>query len=315
MKLKILNLDKHYPVQAQKILKSIGFLVTKNLNQSQLKKEISQYDILIVDVVNFVDKKIIDQAENLKIIATAATGVDHIDVDYAKKKKIKVISLKGETKFLKEIPATAEMTFGLILALVRQTPAAFKSVKKGQWNRPALKGIDLYEKTFGIIGFGRLGQIVAKYAKAFGMEVMATDPNVKASEFKKTGVKKVSLTQLLKTADVVSLHVNLIPKNYNLISTKEFNLMKKTAVLINTARGQLINEKALLKALKTKKIAGAAIDVLANEKEIKKAKPLIEYAKKNKNFIITPHIGGMTQDSADKTRIFIAQKVKQAIKK
>lgn len=304
-KLKILNLDKNYPPQAQKILKSVGVLTIKELSQSQLKKEVGKYDILIVDVINFVNKEIIDQGKNLKIIATAATGTDHIDVDYAKKKKIKIISLKGEKQFLKNIPATAELTFGLIFALVRQIPEAFADVKNNNWNRSKFKGFDLMDKTFGIIGFGRLGRIVAKYAKAFGMKVIATDPNVKVS-----GVKKVSLTQLLKTADIISLHVNLTSRNTNLISTKEFKLIKKTAVLINTARGQLIDEKALLQALKGKKIAGVALDVLADEK--KGNNSLVEYAKKNKNLIITPHIGGMTKDSTEKTRIFIAQKIKKA---
>jgi len=308
MKLKILNLDRHYPVQAQKILKSVGVLTNRQLTHGQLKREVSKYDILIVDAINFVDKKIIDQGKNLKIIATATTGTDHIDVDHARKKKIKIVSLKGEKKFLKSIPATAELTFGLVFALVRQIPGAFADVKKYNWNRPKFRGFDLLDKTFGIIGFGRLGQIVAKYAKAFGMKVIATDPKAKIS-----GVKKVSLTQLLKTADVVSLHVDLTPKNYNLISTKELKSMKKTAVLINTSRGQLIDEKALLQALKQRKIAGAAIDVLADEK--KGNKVLVNYAKKNKNLIITPHIGGMTKDSTEKTRIFIAQKIKKAIKK
>lgn len=316
MKLKILNLDYiNYPPASQKILRQVGLVTNKIITTKQLVAQIGKYDILIVDVINPVDKKVITSAKNLKIIATAATGTDHINVGLAQKQGIKIISLKGQKEFLKTIPATAELTFGLILALTRQIPSAFASVKKYQWRRPDFKGSDLMGKTLGIIGFGRLGKMVAGFGKAFGMKVIANDPYVKNSEFRKAGIKKVSLAELLKTADVVSIHVNFSEQTRNLISTKELGLMKKTAILINTSRGQLINEKVLLLALKNKKIAGVALDVLVGENKIglKNKNPMLEYAKRNKNLIITPHIGGMTADSAAKARIFIAQKIKEAV--
>ncbi|MFA6410512.1 MAG: NAD(P)-dependent oxidoreductase [Candidatus Buchananbacteria bacterium] len=317
MKLKILNLDyKNYSQSAQKILKQIGLVTNKILSANQLAKEIGEYDILIVDVITPVGKEIITQAKKLKIIATAATGTDHIDILAAQKQGIKIVSLKGQTDFLKTVPATAELTMGLLLALTRQIPWAFDSVRKNQWLRPEFKGVDLMGKTIGLVGFGRLGKIVAGYAKAFGLKVIAFDPYVKLAEFKKAGIKKVSLKTLLQSADIISLHINLTPQNFNFISGSEFKLMKKSVFFINTARGQLVDEKALLFALKNKKLAGAALDVLANENEsgTNNKNPLINYAKQNKNLIITPHIGGMTVDSADKARIFIAQEIKQVTK-
>ena len=312
MKLKILNLDyKNYPGSAQQLLKKCGLVTNQALNYQQLLKKVGNFDILVCDVVHKIDKEVIKQGKKLKVIATAVTGIDQIDAALAQKQKIKIISLKGEREFLKTVPATAELTFSLLLALTRQIVPATLAVKNYQWQRSQFKGTDLNGKTFGIIGFGRLGKITAGYAQAFGMKVIVFDPYLDNAEVKKARVKKVSLEQILRQADIVSIHASLSADSHHLVGLKQLKMMKNGSILLNTARGQLIDEKALLWALKGQKLAGAALDVLADEKAVaaKRKNALIEYAKTHNNLIITPHIGGMTNESADKTRIFIAKKV------
>ena len=246
---------------------------------------------------------------NLKAIVWPATGFNHMDIKYAKAKGIKVISLRGRKGFLKNIPSTAEEAMGLLFALVRNIPWAFDDVKNGVWNRIKWRGHQVYKKTFGLYGFGRLGRIMARYGRAFGMKVIAYDPYVSKSMMIKNRVNQVSLQQLLKESDFLSLHVLLTDDTHNLVTYQHLSAMKPSAFLINTARGELIEKNALLKALKNKKIAGAAIDVMWDERGDGghlKNNPLVEYAKKNKNLIIVPHIGGATFDGMRATQEFVS---------
>ena len=193
-------------------------------------------------------------------------------------------------------------------------PWAFDSVKQGEWKREKFAGFNLYEKNLGVVGLGRLGRWMAKYGRAFGMEVVFCDPNVDESVGREVGAQKVSFDKLLAMSDVVSINVDLSPKTENLFSAETFKKMKSNAILINTSRGKIVDEKDLLVALQEKMIAGYATDVLADETSfiggiIPDGHPLVEYSKNNKNLIIVPHIGGMTIDSRIKTDIFIAKKV------
>lgn len=310
--MKILNtIGIGFADEAKKMLESQGEVTYTTPSQEELEKIVKDFDILIVGLGLNINKAVIDAGPKLKIIATATTGLDHIDVAYAKEKGIEIISLKDDLEFMKRITGTAELAWGLLLSLVRKIPSAFEAVKIGQWRRDDFKGNSLSEKTLGIIGMGRLGSLVAQYGRVFGMNVVFTDPHVESYE----GVKKVSLPELLSQSDVMSLHVHLSKETENLIGEKEFELMKKSAVLINTARGKIVDEAALLQALKKGRIAGYATDVLSDELDFGEKIPenhlLVKYAKENNNLIIVPHIGGMTHESRILTDVRIAEKLKE----
>lgn len=315
--MKILNtIGSGYTDQAKKILQNIGQTDYLDINQAQLEREISSYDILLVGLGLNINQKVIDNAPNLKIIATATTGLDHIDVSYAEQKGITVLSLKNEREFLNSITGTAELAFGLMIDLLRQLPHSFESVKNYQWNREAFRGHNLKGQTLGIVGLGRLGSWMARYGNAFGMEVIACDPYVDDKIFVELNCQKVIFNNLLEQSDIVSIHVHLSKETENMFNEQAFKLMKDTAYLINTARGKIVDEKAVLEALKSKDIAGYATDVLADELNFDKnfsAHPLVEYSKESNNLIIVPHVGGMTYESREATDIFIAEKIKQTV--
>lgn len=281
------------------------------------QKIIQKTDILVVRLGHKIDASWMNTMPRLKVIATNTTGLNHIDTVEAEKRSIKIISLRGHTEFLKDIPSTAEQTIALMLALMRKLPWAFDHVKKGGWQRDLFKGNQLHKKTLGIIGFGRLGKIVARYAKAFGMNVIAYDPYIPQAFF--GVVKKVSLDKVCRTSDIISLHASFNPEKPKIIlGEQHFKIMKPSAYFINTARGELIDERALYKALKNGWIHGAALDVLSGETgdgAHLKRNPLLEYARKNSNLIIVPHIGGATYEAMQITEEFIAELVKKYISK
>ncbi len=282
-------------------------------NKKALKQSVH---ILVVGLKYQINSAWIDAMPNLKIVATPTTGLNHIDVDYLKKKGIKLISLRGRTDFLKNIPSTAEATMGLLISLVRNIPWAFDDIKAGNWNRSAWRGHQLVHKTIGILGFGRLGKIVARYARAFGMNIIVSDPYVSKKTTAKLGVRKVAMDRLFKESDIVSVHVLLTDDTHNLIQEKHLKMMQSAAYLINTARAELIEKGALEKALKNKWLAGAAIDVLWDEQgdgSHLKNDPLVAYARHNQNLIIVPHIGGATYEAMQVTEDFIAALVKKAV--
>jgi D-3-phosphoglycerate dehydrogenase len=306
----ILNLEpKDYSPDAQIILERIGKVHNGPLSREDLVKKISSFDVLIVRLGHMVDSEIFEHAENLKVIVTAATGLNHIDLGVAASKAITVLSLKGEKDFLKGIHATAEHAMALILSLSRKLPFAHNHVMRGDWDRDQFKGMELEGKTLGILGYGRLGKKTAAYAKAFGMSVIAYDIDMEIEtddiKFAKTA------RELAEKSDIVSIHITSTPENHHFINAGFINSMKVSAYLINTARGDVLDQTALLSALENQKIAGAALDVLEEEYEGGLSQsPLIAYAKKHRNLIITPHIGGATTESMHKTELFMANKLK-----
>lgn len=306
---------KDYSKKALDIYKSLG-RVYSWVDSNKSQKESA--DILVIGLKYQIDKRFLDQTPNLKIIASPATGMNHLDLAEVKARGIKIISLRDRKGFLRNVPSTAEETMALILSLVRNIPWAFDDVKKGHWDRLAWRGHQLMDKTIGLLGFGRLGRIVARYAKTFSMKVITCDPNVSEKFMKSRGAKKVSMGELFKKSDIVSLHVLLTEQTQNLIKEKHLNLMKPSAYLINTARAELIEKDVLLKALKNKKIAGAAIDVMWDERSdgghLKKD-PLWNYARTHQNLIIVPHIGGATYEAMAVTQDFIAKSVANFLKK
>ena len=315
VKYKILNtIGLEFSGKAKKITDTFGQSDYKSISQNKLPEEIEKYDITIIGLANKFDKGVLEKATNLKIIATPATGLDHIDLETAKEMGIEVLSLRGETEFLNSITGTAELAFGLMLALLRYIPSSFSDVKGGRWDREKWRGRNLSGMTFGVVGAGRLGRWMIRYGNIFGMKVLFCDPNVNEKDLD-TPAKKVSFDTLLNESDVISIHVHLLAETENMFTKETFKKMKKTAVLVNTARGKIVNEENLLEALEEKIIAGYATDVLSDELDFKNNAfsdhPLVEYSKTNTNCIIVPHIGGMTHESREATDVFIAKKIKK----
>ncbi|ENN96738.1 D-3-phosphoglycerate dehydrogenase [Methanocaldococcus villosus KIN24-T80] len=290
--------------EAIKILKELGEVeIATDLSKEELLNKIKDVNILIVRSGTYVDREIIDAGKNLKIIARAGVGVDNIDVDYATEKGIIVVNAPDASSI-----SVAELTMGLILAAARNIPQANNSVKSGKWERKKFKGIELYGKILGVVGLGRIGQQVVKRAKAFGMEVIAYDPYIPKEVAENLGVKLLNdLNELCKMADIITLHVPLTPKTKHMIGEEQINLMKKNAIIVNCARGGLIDEKALYKALKEKRIKAAALDVF--EKEPPKDNPLL----KLDNLICTPHLGASTEEAQKAAGIIIAEQIKKIL--
>lgn len=310
---------KDYSTKALAIYKKLGRVyLWDDLLAKDKNSILSTINVVIIGLTLPFDKNLIELMPNLEIVVSPTTGLNHIDIDYVRHKKIKIISLRNRMGFLKNVPSTAEEAFALILALLRKIPWAFDDVKNGKWNRLDWRGYQLLGKTIGIVGFGRLGRIVASYAKVFGVKIIACDPNVSAEFMKSRGAAKVSMDELFKKSDIVSLHVLLTDETHNLIKEKHLRSMKPSAYFINTARAELVEKGALEKALKQKWIAGAAVDVMWDEKgdgNHLKNNLLVEYAKKNKNLIILPHIGGATYEAMQVTQDYIAELVFKNLKK
>lgn len=314
--IKILNAEPSgYSPQAKKILRSIGPVTECSPNRKQLLKLLQAYDVLIVRLKFQIDREMINAGKKLKVIVSATTGLDHIDVDYVRRRGIKILSLKGKKEFLKTVPATAEHTWALVLALMRRIPEAAEAVKKGHWNRDRLRGHDLAGKRLGIIGFGRIGKKVAAYGKVFGMEIRFWDP--KQVSHPSYAIRQRTLNQLMKKSDVLCIHAALTGTSKKMISGSLLKLLPKGAYVINTARGEILGASALLKFLRQKKLGGAALDVIPGERAPgnKQRKALLAYAKKNSNLILTPHIGGATVESMTKTEVFMAERLKILIQK
>jgi D-3-phosphoglycerate dehydrogenase len=282
------------------------------LTNQELFKKIDKYDVVVCGLGLNFNSDILSKAKNLKFLVTATTGLDHIDLKFAEEKGIKVLSLRGEEDFLNTITGTAELALGLLISCSRHIPSSIQSVLKGEWNREKFKGHSLNGKTLGIVGLGRLGKWMARYGEALGMKVIFVDPKVELSN---QNWKKVSLNELLKQSDFISIHIHLSPENEYLFNKKTMGMMKKTAYLINTSRGKIVHEGDLIKLIKQKKIAGYTTDVLDGEilftKNNCKNHPLVRFAKENPNVIIAPHTGGMTHESRRDTDIFIANKLKK----
>ena len=254
----------------------------------------------------------------LRWLITPTTGLNHIDLEELERFKIKLISLKGEAAFLEKITPTAELVFALLLALLRRVPAAHNDVLTGRWQRRSHLGRELKDLKLGIVGLGRLGTMIACYAKAFGMKVMAYD--LKEDPFLREVnhhvQRKASLRDLVAEADVVSIHLPWNQDTVGIIDEEIFRQFKTGACLINTARGELIDEEALLKALNEGILAGCGVDVLSGdsrwEERVPEGHALLDYARENDNLIITPHIGGYTMNAILKTRSFLLEKFLQA---
>ena len=309
-----------HSLEARRILEGLGEVeYAECAGQESFLSQISQgtYDALFTRFGLLVDAAVFEAVPSLRWIVTPTTGVEHIDVSEANRRKIRVISLRGEVDFLESVRSTAEHTWALLLALIRGIPSAFQDVLEGNWRRESFIGTELHGKTLGIVGCGRLGRMVAGYGLAFGMRVQAYDHDPANISKAPQGVEYQPLDVLMSNAEVVSLHLPLTDETRGFMSRQRIFEMKRHAILLNTARGELIDESALVEALTTGHLAGAALDVLAGDtlwEERTGQTDLLRYAKNSNNLIITPHVGGCARESLEKTSVFIAQRFAATVK-
>ena len=297
--MKILLADGLEP-NGQKILSENGIeFDIVHYNPDELIANIGQYDAMIVRSATTVTKEVIDAGVNLKAIGRAGTGIDNIDHVYAKSKGIAVLNTPGANS-----ASVSELVFAHFFALARFLPESKRTLGQGEWNKKKFKGFELAGKTIGIVGFGRIGQITARMAIAFGMKVMAFDVmDVKTD----LDVQMVGKEELLKNADFITVHVPKLDKPF--VGAEEFKIMKNTAYIVNCSRGGVVDENDLLNALNNDEIAGAGLDVWENEPNVNKE--LANHPKVS----ATPHIGANTVDALDRVGVQIAEKIVAELKK
>lgn len=269
------------------------------LTSQELMKEIEDVEALIIRSGTKVTREVIERAKNLKVIGRAGTGLDNVDLQSANEKGIVVMNVPGGNTL-----SAAEHTLALLFALARKIPQANNSVKDGKWEREKFMGVELNGKVLGIIGLGRIGSLVAERALALKMQVIAYDPFVSPDLASKKGVELVSLEELYSRADFITLHTPLTKETYHLLDEAAFAKMKKGVYIINCARGGIIDEEALYRALISGKVAGAALDVFEKEPPDPEH-PLI----KLDNVIVTPHLGASTIEAQKVVAIEIAKQV------
>jgi D-3-phosphoglycerate dehydrogenase len=292
------------------VLKDPGYLTDELLAQA---------DVLFAPLGYQFDKALLKKCDQLKAIATNTTGVPHIDTVYAEGRGIKVVSLKDEREFLDTITPTAEFTIGLMICVIRNVIPAQNAVRNGKWSRWDFGGPAMLSRmTLGIVGLGRLGQMVARYASAMGMKVMYHDPHLSAPLSNTSYTCSDSLDRLVASCDITSVHIPLTAENRHLFNVDVFSKFKQGAFLINTARGEIVDSIALIDSLETGQLAGAALDVLDGEfdpgfQNRVNDHPLVQYACKHDNLIITPHIAGSTKDAWYLTQRHVIDQVCQLI--
>jgi len=278
-------------------------VVTHDQLNGHLPEQLESADALIVRSAVQVDAALLEHAKKLRVVGRAGVGVDNIDLDAATRKGIAVMNTPGANAV-----AVAEQTLGMMLAMARHLCRADALMHSGKWEKKALQGTELRKKTLGIVGLGRVGMEVARRARAFDMQIVAHDPFVSTSVAKEQGIRMASLDEVFAAADYLSLHVGLTPQTQGMINAESIQKMKAGIRLVNCARGELVDEAALAEALKSGRVAGAALDVFIEEPL--KNSPLTAL----ENVILTPHIGGSTNEAQEAVGYQIAQQVKDYLK-
>ncbi len=305
-------ITRKIPVIAKDLLEKNGlsvkeFAKDRAITKEELIRNTKNVDGIISLLTDKIDSSIIDNLKNCKVIANFAVGYNNIDVEYANSKGIIVTNTPDVLT-----DSTAELTIALILACAKRIPESETFLRDGKfvaWKPQLLLGVELKNKTLGIVGAGRIGREVAKRAKAFGMKIIYFDRN-KREEFQNdTGTKKVSLNKLFSTAEVVSLHLPLNEKTHHIINKSNLTLLKKNAIIVNTARGEILNENDLIDLLKQKKIFSAGFDVYENEPNFNKKLLKLD------NVVLLPHIGSATIEARNAMAELAAKNVISVLKK
>jgi len=303
-KMKIVLAEKVSPATLAVFAAEPGWeVLTHDQLPDGLPAALADADALVVRSAVQVDDALMEHAPKLRVVGRAGVGVDNIDADAATRRGIVVMNTPGANAV-----AVAELTIGLMLALARKLPAANSTMHAGKWEKKSLQGAELRGKTLGILGLGRIGLEVAKRAKGFGLEIVGSDPFVSAAVARENGIKLVTLDELIAASDYITLHVGLTPQTAGVVNAKSLAAMKKGVRIINCARGELIEDAALVAALKSGQVAGAALDVFAVEPL--KDSPYFELD----NVILTPHIAGSTGEAQEAVGIQIARQVREYLK-
>jgi D-3-phosphoglycerate dehydrogenase len=271
-------------------------------DRGELLSAITDVDAILVRSATKVDAEALAAARRLKVIARAGVGLDNVDVKQATISGVMVVNAPTSN-----IVSAAELTVGLLLAAARNIAPASASLKNGEWKRSKYAGIELYDKTAGIVGLGKIGVLVAQRLSAFGMKVIAYDPYVQAGRAAQLGVRLVTLDELSSTADFISVHLPKTPETVGLIGTEQLARCKPSAVIVNAARGGIVDEQALYAAIKEGRIAAAGLDVFASEPCTDS--PLFEFD----NVVATPHLGASTDEAQEKAGIAVARSVRLAL--
>ena len=284
-----------------RLLRERGFDVDVD-GDSDLAETIGAYDAIVVRSATKVTAELIGRADNLKVIGRAGVGIDNVDVEAATRRGIVVANAPEST-----VISAAEHTIGLLVALTRNIPQAHAALKQGRWERKAYGGVELADKTLGVLGFGRIGQQVARRAAGLGMRVVAYDPFVPPDRFRELGVERVeSEREVYAAADFLTLHLPLTDQTRGSINAKAFGRMRSGVRIVNAARGALVDEDDLLEALKSGKVGGAALDVFSTEPY---TGPLLELD----NVVATPHLAASTEEAQDRAGVIIAEQVAAAL--
>ena len=290
--------------RGQSILRASSHVDEKSgLPAEELATAIPEYDALVVRGQTRVTAGLLEAASRLKVIGRAGVGVDNIDLEAAKKHNIAVVNAPTSTT-----TAVAELAFGLLLAVARDIPRADAAMKQGEWLKKQMEGVELSGKTLGIIGYGRIGIEVGKRAAAFGMNVVVYDPNVTEDELSHSDAEPVSLQDLYAWSDFISLHLPLNVQTRDLIGPQAFTQMKQDVRIVSTARGGIIDEEAMLAALKSGKVAGVGLDVF--EKDPPGLTELVSHP----HVIATPHVGAQTAEAQSRAAEDIAREVLSALR-
>jgi len=305
--MKVLISDNLAPAGA-KILEDAGLEVDINtgLAPEELKKIIGDYDGLVIRSSTKVTADLLEAADNLKVVGRAGIGLDNVDIAASSQRGVVVMNAPDGNA-----TTAAEHAIGMMMSLSRNIPQATASMKEGKWEKKSFMGRELTGKTLGIVGIGRIGAIAASRAQGLKMKVIAYDPHMPKDMVAKLGIELMDLTELAKRADYVTVHVPLTKETKNLLSTEFFNNMKKDAMFVDCARGGVCDEEALYTALKDGEIAGAALDVFANEPTTLESCPMLEL----NNFICTPHLGASTSEAQENVALIIAQQVADYLNK
>ena len=283
--------------------KSIDYDIKTGMDPEELKSVIDQYDGILIRSATKLTSNILEDCKNLKVIGRAGVGVDNVDLETATKNKILVMNTP-----LGNLEATAELTIGLMFSLYRHIHLANQSTHDGKWEKSKFMGTELKGKTLGIVGFGNIGQRVAEMASVIGMNIITNSNSASDEDLSKLGASKVSTEQLLTDSDIISLHTKLNDDTKNMLNKTSIATMKSSAVIINCARGGLINEADLKDCLNNDVIAGAAIDVYEKEP----ATENIMFGAKN--LLLTPHLGASSKEAQSNVAIDVANQVADYLK-
>lgn len=301
--------DPGIPDEVYEPLAGIAELDRRAPDRTFLLEHLHEYDVLLPSLHLQIDREIIERAARgrLRLVYTPSTGLDHLDLDALQEFGVELRSLKTEFGLLETVTSTAELAFALMLAAARRIPMAHNAAMRGHWARDVYRGHQLSGKTLGVLGVGRLGSMMVDFGRGMRMNVIGCDHNPR---------KRISALEYLEydafaaQADVISIHIHLTPDNEHFLNAERIAKMKDGVILVNTSRGKLIDEDALLEALRRGKIGGFGADVIVGEwRDDLDQHPLIQYARDHDHVVIVPHLGGVTHESQALSHLFVVEKL------